>query len=92
MINFEKCKSISDKIHAIRVFQQSSYKFEDEKEKDDGGFFHTYGGSDAELTVYLAHPFGPPAIEDEKLLLEMSKECEVSERGGYVARPPSEVK
>ncbi|KAI3650490.1 hypothetical protein MP228_003971 [Amoeboaphelidium protococcarum] len=86
MINFEKCKTIFDKIHAIRVYQQSTYKFEDEKEKDDGGFFNQhYLGNDADLAIYVGFPYGPPCIDDEKLLLEMSRDCEPSERGGYVA-------
>ena len=91
VINFEKCRTITDKIHAIRIYQQSTYKFEEEKEED--GIFSMFqttnnnGPSDVDLSIYFANPFGPPAIEDEKLLLEMSRECEASTRApsSYVA-------
>jgi hypothetical protein len=93
LVNFEKCRVIHDKILAIRIYQQSSYKFEDEKddkdkqEKEHGSIFSaglfvsgTPKNEDEELCVYLAAPYGPPSIGDEKMLLEMSRHCEPSER------------
>jgi hypothetical protein len=86
VINFEKCRSITDKIHAIRIYQQSAYKFEEEKDDKDGGLFAAFtttsanGPSDEDLIKYFSPPFGPPTIDDEKVLLDMSRECEGSNR------------
>jgi hypothetical protein len=85
IVNFEKCRTISEKIHAIRVFQQSTYRFEEEKDDTKDGFFSNFTtthGTDAELVAYFNPPYGPPGIDDEKKLLEMSRECEPSERQG----------
>lgn len=72
LINFEKCKTISEKIHAIRVFQQSQYTFhpEEDEEKTHASLLDTISG------FYFFHPHGPPAIRDESELLKISKERE----------------
>eukprot|EP00158_Paraphelidium_tribonemae_P007189 Partr_v1_DN28145_c0_g1_i4_m56149 putative Son of sevenless homolog len=94
MINFEKCRSITDKIHAIRVYQQSTYKFEDESAKDEPGFFSAFAGgaatvTDADMVTYFSHPHGPPCVDDEKTLANMSRECEASGRSGAPSPAPA---
>ncbi len=91
MVNFEKCRSIMEKIHTIRVYQQSAYKFEEEKEEKEGsvrlGFSSNSHLDNNLLSNYLAHPHGPPAIENESQLMELSRECEPSERKNYTIVP-----
>lgn len=68
LINFEKCRSIIEKVQEIRRYQQSVFDFNSKKvsKKDKKD----------EMEAYFRHPNGPPAIQDEKVLHEMSLKVE----------------
>lgn len=105
LVNFEKCRSIFNKIHAIRIYQQSMFKFEEDKDdlddgsaRNSGGFFSNQpaalggsekGGSAKLLEEYFAEPNGPPAILDEHRLRDLSLECEPSSRVKSAVVPAS---
>jgi len=76
LVNFEKCRSIFEKIHAIRVFQQSSYKFSEENQEEKDSSFFRSQPTQEELADALLSFESCTVVTDEKELMRMSLLCE----------------